>query len=151
MKFTTLLKLRLGQRGYWNAVMIVAALRSLLILAIWLAILATPGRTLPSWVFYMVFVWISLDLWPTYAWRMHDLGRSGWTAGPLLFGVAMLCWMGFTGLLSRAVAGAGAPAWTTVAQFGLIAAPLGAIAFTIWLGLQKGDPDENRFKRGKLT
>jgi uncharacterized membrane protein YhaH (DUF805 family) len=144
-----LLKLRLGKRGYWNGVMVVLTLRVLLILAVALGVYVTPSQTLPSWVFYVVFIWISLDLWPAYAWRMHDLGRSGWTAGPLLFGVAMLSWLGFVGLLNGALAGSVAPPWTKVAQFGLIAAPLGSIAFTVWLGLQKGDEGENRFQLWK--
>lgn len=149
MTFATLLKLRLGQRGYWNAVAVTVTERVLLILAVAIGMYVVPGQTMPAWVFYCLFAWLSVDLWPAYAWRLHDLGHSGWAAGPLLFGVATLTLFGFFALLTRAVAGVNAPAWSTLAQFGLIAAPIGSIAFTIWLGLQKGDEGENKFERWK--
>ena len=145
----TLLSLRLGRRSYWNAVMATLTLRVLLVLAVAIGVFVTPTQTLPSWVFYFVLLWLSVDLWPAYAWRLHDLNRSGWTAGPLLFGVATLTWLGFVGLLNRALTGGVPPAWTVVAQFGLVAAPLGAIAFTVWLGVLKGDDGENRYRRWK--
>lgn len=147
MTLAALLKLRLGQRGYWNAVAVTVTERVLLVLAVAIGMYATPGQTLPAWLLYCLFAWLSVDLWPAYALRMHDLGRSGWTAGPLLFGVATLTWFGFVGLLTRALAGAAAPAWAVMAQFGIIAAPIGSIAFTVWLGLQKGDEGDNRFER----
>jgi uncharacterized membrane protein YhaH (DUF805 family) len=149
MTLATLLKLRLGKRGYWNAVAVTLTERVLLALVVAVGMYTAPGQTLPGWVFYCLFAWLSVDLWPAYAWRMHDLGRSGWTAGPLLFGVATLTLFGFFGLLTRAVAGANAPQWAVMAQFGLIAAPIGSIAFTVWLGLQKGDEGDNRFARWK--
>jgi uncharacterized membrane protein YhaH (DUF805 family) len=145
-----LMKLRLGRRGYLNAVMVALTLRVLLILAVAIAAFVTPTRTLPSWVFYVVFIWMSVDLWPAYAWRLHDMDRPGWIAGPLIVGVGALTLLGFTGLLNRALAGSVAPAWTNVAQFGLVAGPIMSIAFTVWLGLQKGDEDENRFTRWRI-
>lgn len=147
MKLETLLKLRLGKRGYWNAVAVTATERVLVILVVAIGMFMSPGQTLPASVCYCLFAWFSVDLWPAYAWRMHDLGRSGWTAGPLLFGVATLTMFGFFGVLTRAVAGANAPQWAMLSQFGLFAAPLGSIAFTIWLGLQKGDEAENKYQR----
>jgi uncharacterized membrane protein YhaH (DUF805 family) len=149
MKFATLLNLRLGRRGYWNAVAVTVTERILLLLAVAIGMYASPSQTLPAVVFYCILAWLSVDLWPAYAWRLHDLGRSGWTAGPVLFAVAALTLFGFFGLLTRAVAGANAPSWAVVAQFGVIAAPIASIAFTVWLGLLKGDAGENRFERWK--
>ena len=147
MTFATLLNLRLGKRGYWNAVAVTITARILLILAVAIGMYVSPGQTLPAAAFYCIFAWLSIDLWPAYAWRLHDLGRSGWAAGPLLFGVATLGLFGFFGVLTRAVAGANVPAWAILAQFGLIAAPIGSIAFTIWLGLVKSEDADNRFQR----
>jgi uncharacterized membrane protein YhaH (DUF805 family) len=149
MTLKTLLNLRLGRRGYWNAIAVTVTVRILLILAVAIGMYASPGQTLPAVFFYCIFAWLSVDLWPAYAWRLHDLGRSGWTAGPLLFGVATLGLFGFFALLTRAIAGANTPSWAILAQFGLIAAPIGSIAFTVWLGLLKGDEGDNRFERWK--
>lgn len=150
MILRTLLALRLGPRGYWNGVILALTMRALLILAVGVGVVSTPSQTLPGWVFYFVFLWISVDLWPAYAWRLHDLGRSAWLAAPVLLGVAALTWLGFVALLTGALSNGAPPAWTVIGQFGLVAAPLASIAFTVWLGLRKGDPGENRFTRWTL-
>lgn len=147
MTLATLLKLRLGQRNYWNAVAVTVTARVLLVLAVAIIMNLSPSKTLPAATLYCIFAYFSVDLWPAYAGRFHDLGRSGWTAGPLLFGVATLTLIGFFGLLTKTLAGPAAPAWTTLAQFGLLAAPIGSIAFTIWLGFIKGEAGDNRFER----
>lgn len=147
MIWKALLALRLGRRGYWNSVIAALTMRALLILAVCVGVLATPGQSMPGWVFYLVLLWISVDLWPAYAWRLHDLDRSGWLAAPLLAAIAALTWLGFVGLLNRALSGSVAPAWAIAGQFGLIVAPLASIAATIWLGLLKSVPNENRYTR----
>lgn len=147
MILKALLALRLGQRGYWNSVIIALTMRALLILAVFVGVVSTPSQSVPGWVFYFVFLWISVDLWPAYAWRLHDLGRSGWLAGAVLAAIAALTWLGFAGALNRALTGSVAPVWSQAGQYGLIAAPLASIAFTVWLGLRRGDPNENRYTR----
>ena len=147
MIWKALISLRLGQRGYWNSIIVVLTMRALMILAVCVGVISTPSQSAPGWVFHLVFLWISLDLWPANALRLHDLNRSGWLAAPLLTAVAVLTWLGFVGLLNRALSGSVAPAWTVAGQFGLIVAPLASVAATVWLGLIRSDPNENRYTR----
>ena len=145
----TLLSLRLGRRGYWNAVMATLTLRVLLVLAVAIGVFVTPTQTLPSWVFYFVLLWLSVDLWPAYERLLQGHGGPRELDALPTRRAADLTWLGFVGLLNRALTGGVPPAWTVVAQFGLVAAPLGAIAFTVWLGVLKGDDGENRYRRWK--
>lgn len=94
----------------------------------------------------------TLALWIiTYRRRLHDIGRSGWwTAGMLLVATTPL----LAGALTMG------PSFATffrqkshdfstpqghVFVFANLAAITIQLAFTIWLGLKKGDPGENRY------
>lgn len=100
-------------------------------------------------------VWLMI-----YAWRLHDFGRSGWWAVLVMACGVALALAGFLAAPDGAMYLFGAdpdmpapPAshlWTAGAF--ILGAVVLQFGFTVWLGLQPGDPGMNRYgwSDGKL-
>lgn len=86
----------------------------------------------------LAVVWAML-----YAWRLHDIGRSGWWSVGAI--AAMLLIMAAGLLIGLKLYGADGPRFETAASVGTILAGVLQLGFTIWLGCVRGDPGPNRF------
>ncbi len=127
---------RIGQRDYW----------------IGIAALFVANLVL-SWV---PLIGMIVSLAATYAAicvsskRLHDMGRSGWLAA-IPFGIyiaaIILSGISFIGMMGAAGYGNDMAMLTGIGSLGLVwtLAVLLNLAFTIWLGVTKGQPEDNLY------
>lgn len=130
---------RSSRKEYWLAVAVLAVLQAVVVV--------TP---VPSGASIGMMVAWSL----VFSRRLHDLGRTGWWVAAM-YGLQLALVVagllvggeGAVALLRGDTAGAeNAEGYPFAAMFlGLVAALLVQLAFTVWLGVVRGTPGENRF------
>jgi uncharacterized membrane protein YhaH (DUF805 family) len=125
--FFHFLNYRIGRPMYWLCIALLVA--ASLGIGIFTKSNASSG---------FAFVWVML-----YAWRLHDLGRSGW------WGVgavgAMLALMAVALVIGLQLFGPDDPRFEPTASIGMVVAGLLQLGFTVWLGCARGDEGPNRF------
>jgi uncharacterized membrane protein YhaH (DUF805 family) len=86
--------------------------------------------------------------------RLHDFGRSGWLAAvPYVIAAAAMLIGAVTGgmtMMLGGLAGHGVAAAAAVGGMGIMAGVMGLtllaeLAFLLWVGLSKGDPQPNAY------
>jgi len=131
---------RIAQQQFWIGVLILIAAN---IVAGFIPIL--------GFIISLALIWVGIAV---YGKRLHDAGKSAWLhaipwGGSLLLGIIGSIMIG--GALFTAMAGGGdvdVAAMIAGAGAASIFFLLGFfvwIAYTIWVGMLKGDPGENRF------
>jgi uncharacterized membrane protein YhaH (DUF805 family) len=124
---------RSNRKQYW--------IMMLVLIALGVAIQFIPGVKAGS--IGVGVVWLMV-----WGRRLHDIGRSAWW-GAIPFILAGVC--GFFGEVQVGLATSSPSAEGAVSQQELVGLALLLVGllvqfgFTIWLGVVKGDPNENRF------
>ena len=131
---------RLGQRDFWIAFLI-------------LFVIGFVGGMIPllKLVIGLALIFPAVCI---MAKRLHDFGKTGWlAAAPYAVGaVAMVVGMvlGGMAMVMGGVGGDGAAMAAAAGGMGLMAvvmfvAVVANLAFLLWVGLSKGDPDANAY------
>ncbi|MFN3835687.1 MAG: DUF805 domain-containing protein [Glycocaulis sp.] len=132
---------RIGQQEFWIGVLILVA-----------ANLIANFIPLLGFIISLVLIWVGIAV---YGKRLHDAGKSAWlhaipwavsivlmTIGAVMAGGAVFAAMmggGDDVDVATLIAGAGAASLFFLLSFVVW------IAYTIWVGLLKGDAGDNRF------
>lgn len=135
---------RIGQKDFWVGWLI------LFVAGLVLGLIPFIGQ-----IAAIVLIYPSVCV---FSKRLHDMGKSGWlAAAPYIVGIVALIiaiMMGGAGIVTAALSGNAEndPAAAAAVLSGLggavgvmMLAGVFGIAFTLWVGLSKGDPGENRY------